>query len=72
MSARQAEEAAANVTSATPGGSEVKAKRVVVLGGSGRVGRSTAVALAEATKGGRDEAGGIDFPIDLVVAGRNR
>ena len=75
VSARQAEETAANATSsipAAPGGPDVRAKRVVVLGGTGRVGRSTAVALAEATKGGKDEDGGIEFPIDLVVAGRNR
>ncbi|GJP42566.1 hypothetical protein CLOM_g2117 [Closterium sp. NIES-68] len=46
-------------------------KRVVVLGGSGRVGRSTAVALA-ALAASDDEATRAGFTMELVVSGRNR
>ncbi|CAI5457587.1 unnamed protein product [Closterium sp. Yama58-4] len=46
-------------------------KRVVVLGGSGRVGRSTAVALA-ALAASDDEATRADFQLELIISGRNR
>ncbi|CAI7921356.1 unnamed protein product, partial [Closterium sp. NIES-53] len=46
-------------------------KRVVVLGGSGRVGRSTAVALA-ALAASDDEATRAGFQLELIISGRNR
>ncbi|CAI5499892.1 unnamed protein product [Closterium sp. Naga37s-1] len=46
-------------------------KRVVILGGSGRVGRSTAVALA-ALAASDDEATRAEFQLELIISGRNR
>lgn len=51
-------------------------KRVVVLGGSGRVGRSTAIALAKAAEkpaaSGAENAEEQPLSLDLVISGRDR
>lgn len=53
-----------------------RVKRVVVLGGSGRVGRSTAFALAASTRPEEESSAtdsGWEPPqLDLVVSGRDR
>lgn len=51
-------------------GSSVRQKKVVVLGGSGRVGGSTARSIISLAAMEMDKAGG--FAIEVVIAGRDR